>query len=1489
MNTTKNFNINKKIIAILLIIFTLLSTASPIFAASGTGTYVAAQWATYIYTEDNAGTQNGMLLRRLTNVNTGVTRTVFCAQNGVEIRTGVRETGNYYTPTSQRVKRACKIAYYGWYEPYGDYIVDGGTPSDKKERYVLTQKYIWEALGEAYGAFLDSSRQARYESFKNEIDAKINSTEARPSFDSTSIELSAGDTYTATDTNGVLANYNSIDNSVDGVRFQHNKGENTLTITVSEDCEKESVKISDATAIAWNFIKDGTQDNDTSIYFEFADDVQNQLYALHYNDPVPVAFSLKINSFGKLELSKLNTSGKLVDGAVYNVTGPNGYNQDVTVKGGKITLDKLRKGTYTIKEITAPYGYLIDTKSYNVEVNVNQTATASITNDEPTGNFTLIKKNSDKSATIQNAEYRIWNDNYDQTFKTDKDGKIEVTGLKLGKYNYQETNAPEGYLLDENVYTFELTYKDQYTKVVYASDEKTDDEPRGSIIINKKDSETGTTPQGDAELKGAVYEVYAKEDIYNKAKTKKYYSNGDLVATRTMNEKGETEDITDLPLGKYSVKEKTASKGYLLDTKEYDASILYKDQKTKVVVNKITSNEDVKKMQLHIFKTGIKIKSGLLKGIAGAEFTIKLNSDVENALAKGYTYAEIWNGLDEDGNKVNVDSKRVSEAQVIAPSYESITTDNDGNAYTQNKLPFGTYLVKETKTPTDFETAVDFTFSVTKDESEVKEVAQKVIHLMVNDEQHESYIKLVKKDAKTNKIVSLSSATFEIKAASNIVDRGTGEILYRKGDTITQKVGSTTYTSFTTNAENKVIPDNSYNSDNDGTGTTITPLTLPVGKYEINEIKIPDGFLQLDNPVTFEIKNIKNYDTDKFGDFVKEVVIKNEQPTGTLTVDKSVALREDVDTSIVDVSDLSGIEFKLTAKENIIDKADGSKIYEKGKQVGTYNLTKEGKLKVENLPMGVYELTEIKTLPGLVLNTDKFEVKFEKKDDTTKVYTVKKEIVNNTTVTEFSKTDITGDKELEGAKLTVLDKDNNIVDTWVSTSKTHKIEGLTAGNKYTLREEISPKGFVKATDIEFSVENDNKIHKVEMVDKIVEMSKVDIGGNEIEGATIQVKDKDGNVVDEWVSTKEPHIINNLVENETYILHEEISADGYVKATDVEFTVTTDKETQHVEMVDKIVLMSKVDVGGEEIEGATIQVFDKDGNVVDEWVSEKKPHQIKNLVENETYILHEEVVAEDFVKATDIEFTVTTDKETQHEKLVDKIVTVTKTDLTNGEEIEGAKLVVTDEEGNTVDEWVSEKTPHKIKNLEEGKKYTLTELTAPYGYEIAESIEFEVSKEKINECIEMKDKPILKSVQVEKVDKATGEHIKSNKFEFGIFEDSECTKLIKKAGANENEGTALFDELRYGTYYIKEIKAPLGYKLSDQVVEIVINDEGVFADGVSLEESDSVYSFVYYNSLLPSIQTGNEADYNIIINLMVLSLAGIGVGIVLLKSKKKENK
>ena len=215
-------------------------------------------------------------------------------------------------------------------------------------------------------------------------------------------------------------------------------------------------------------------------------------------------------------------------------------------------------------------------------------------------------------------------------------------------------------------------------------------------------------------------------------------------------------------------------------------------------------------------------------------------------------------------------------------------TDKDGNAYTKNNLPYGKYIVKETKTPTDYETAVDFTFSITDDESEIKEIAKKTKHIVVNNEQLETYIKLIKKDLKTDKLVTLNSTTFEIKATKDIYDRATKKILFKKGETISQKIGNTTYTSFTTNADNIVVPDNSFNSKNDDKATITTPLKLPVGSYEITEIKVPTGFLQLEEAVKFEIKNVKDYDKDKDGDFIKEVIIKNEQPTGTIKLDKTI-------------------------------------------------------------------------------------------------------------------------------------------------------------------------------------------------------------------------------------------------------------------------------------------------------------------------------------------------------------------------------------------------------------------------------------------------------------------------------------------------------------------------------------------------------------------------------------------------------------------------
>ena len=256
-------------------------------------------------------------------------------------------------------------------------------------------------------------------------------------------------------------------------------------------------------------------------------------------------------------------------------------------------------------------------------------------------------------------------------------------------------------------------------------------------------------------------------------------------------------------------------------------------------------------------------------------------------------------------------------------------------------------------------------------------------------------------------------------------------------------------------------------------------------------------------------------------------------------------------------------------------------------------------------------------------------------------------------------------------------------------------------------------GFVLANDIEFTISNEKVNEHYDLIDKVVEISKQDIGGEEIEGAKLQVIDKDNNIVDEWISTKESHKVSNLVEGQTYILHEEVCIDNFVKATDIEFTVTTEKETQKVVMIDKIVEITKQDVYGNNLEGVTLKVIDLEGHIIDEWITTNTAHKVSNLIEGEKYILREEKSIEGYVKASDIEFEVSYDKEMQNIVMIDKVVDITKIDITTNKELPGAELIVTDKNGTIIDKWISTTEPHHVNNLEEGKEYVLTEITCPY--------------------------------------------------------------------------------------------------------------------------------------------------------------------------------
>ena len=1473
----------KKVIALMFIAITLLSTAQPIFAVtdSGSGKWTAGQWDSNIYTTDNKS-DLGMLMRRLVNTTTGEKITVFCAEHGVNSQTGTVETGTHNTPTDPKVKRACKVAFFGWYQKYGNYCIDGGIMAadmnSRKMDYVFTQQMVWSTLGQSNATFRNASIQSQYEAFKADINAKIDNMERKPSFCSETITVEVGQTKTLTDSNNVLGQYVSFDKTVDGIRITHNKGENTLNVTANEDCTKEAIRISENTMFDWGVIKEETHNQHSTVYFTFRDGVQNQLYSLNYNDPVTMSLSLKINLLGNLELSKLNTNGDLVDGAVFNVTGENGFNRDVTVTNGKIKLEKLRKGTYYIKEKSSPTGYLLNTETYTAEVKPNQTTEQAIVNTEPTAEITVTKTNTNGDK-VQGAKFQIIANediyNVARTVKHHSKGDVVATittnsvgvasksNLPLGKYKIKEIEVPTGYLLNTEQKEVALRYKDQNTNVIFGSVTVENTEPTGNLIIEKTDKETGNknrvdkkSHHGDATLKGTEYTLYAKERITNVAGTIKYFDKDEQIATFTFNEYGvasikitnnntpakisvDGTKLTGLPMGKYYAKETIVPTGYMPDTKVYDYTFSYRDMNTKVIEVAGTVTNTVEKAPFEVIKVSTN-ENATAETVANAEFTAILSK-----------YVDYYGSFDEA-------KKHLSE--FATDEYSIFRTGTNGHGIS-GLLAYGEYTVNETYTPSPEITTVE-QFYVTID----KDSKTPVKELVENDLPFEAYIKMQKQDKKTGKFVTYSNATFELYRLNEDTN---------KWEQVQCKISDKYYKTWTTNSE----------------GIAKTETKLEAGKYKLTEIKIPTGFIQLDEELTFKVDNRNstlNYDKD--WDAWITVTAKNSQPTGTLKLNKKVALREDMDKTMIKDIDFTKISFELVADEKIIDYADGSTIYEKGKVVGKYNLKADGTLTVSNLPMGKYHLKELTTIDGAVLDKTEYEVIFEQKDTVTKEYVVEKDIENRTTAIEVSKTDITGEKELVGAKLTVTDENNEVIDSWVSTEKTHKIEGLVVGKEYTLKEETAPNGFVVATEIKFKVENTAEIQKVTMIDKVVTMTKQDIGGNEIEGAELQVIDEDNNVVDEWTSTKEPHRINNLVEGKTYTLIEQYAPDGFVISNEITFTVTTDKETQEVKMIDKVVEISKQDIAGNELEGATLVVTStKTKNIVDKWVSGKEPHKVNGLIENEEYILHEEIVVNGYVKATDVKFTVTSDKETQKVIMIDKILEVVKTDLVTGEEIEGAELKVIDEDGNVIDEWTSTKEPHKVVGLEENKKYKLVEITAPYGYENTEEIEFFVSEDKETQRVEMKDMPILQDIKLVKIDSNTKEVIK-DKFIFGIYEDAECTKLIKEVKSDKENGTVLFEDLRYGIYYIKEIAAPKGYVLSDKVIKVEMNDKGTFIDNEKVESEDSTYTFEFENVPVDTPKTGDNSNLKLYVGLLGLSILALAsVGVHEYKKRKSVNK
>lgn len=456
-------------------------------------------------------------------------------------------------------------------------------------------------------------------------------------------------------------------------------------------------------------------------------------------------------------------------------------------------------------------------------------------------------------------------------------------------------------------------------------------------------------------------------------------------------------------------------------------------------------------------------------------------------------------------------------------------------------------------------------------------------------------------------------------------------------------------------------------------------------------------------------------------------------------------------------------------------------------------------------------------------------------------------MLNEKTRIKFKKTDFIDKEEVPGAHVQIKDKDGNIVDEWTSTTEDHIIEGeLVAGETYYYHEDGAPNGYYYSEDVTFTVPEDledviegenDLVHMID-AETDVRITKVDaISREPVIGAVLQVRDKDGNVKDTWISEEEPHQIYKVLNAETtYYLHEVKAPDGYYKtATDVEFTlpklppVNETAGVIWVEMEDtktKIRFKKTDFIDKEEVPGAHVQIKDKDGNVVDEWTSTTEDHYIEGeLVAGETYYYHEDGAPNGYYYSEDVTFTVPENIEDVIEGENDLVhmidaetdVRITKVNEKN-EQVAGAILEVWDKDGNVMDHWVSDgKTPHQIyKVLNAETTYYLHEITPPNGFYRSEPVEFTLPKlPPVNETagviwVQMKDvetKIHFKKTDFIDKDEVPGAHVQVRDQHGNIVDEWTST----------TEDHIIQGELIAGeTYYYHEDGAPNGYYYSEDV-------------------------------------------------------------------------
>lgn len=1020
-----------------------------------------------------------------------------------------------------------------------------------------TQLCIWQRLHEWAPSHYPELRNIHSEikSKMNQIVQRLFIMKTNVSFKGETINLNGVGEENAVilkDMNNVISFY-QFNNATSGIRCERIMDEsgnyNSLKVWIDNTDITESKIVYDA------FYLRGKQVNPIM----YNSEISQAVATLGIPDPNVMLLNVKLNK-GSLNIAKQDEDHNSVPNTTFVLSESSDMSMLMgtytTGLNGNVVVNDLIPGTYYIQEIHVPSHLVLDSSIHKVEVKANETSTYTAKNNWVKGKVKLNKEDSNTKNQIAGAVYAIYDDKNREIERltTIADGYVESGDLRFGEYIMKEIIAPNGYILSNTEFSFSVTSNEQIIELTGDNDRV-----RGKIDLVKEDSVTGSKAQGEATLNGAVYGLYARHNIVDPANASVIYSANEKVSEFMLTDLNAS--ISDLYLGDYYVKELKAPIGYVLDKAEYDITLVYADQDTPLISVSKTVKDRVIAQAFRIIKVSTE-ETGEASYLQGAEFTIKAQKDIDAAGS--------WEKAPIAKNAQGV------KAAVLV-------TDKNGQALSE-ELPYGTYVVRETKTPDEKYTVDDFIIKITEDSREPQ--AWRVF----NDTDFKAVLQIVKKDKDTGKTILLPNASFKIKNLDT-------------NEYVTQFIW------FPTPYKTEI-----WKTDKEG--IVYTNDVLSAGNYQLEEIKAPNGYSINHEPVKFTVtkKGVYEILPDEKTPFIT-VELSDNSVKGKINVVKHGEVLTDVTTDhngnqsfIYEEQGIAGAEYTITAAEDIMDPSnDGTILYKQGTVMESLKTGKDGIVESKKYPLGKYEVKETKAPNGFVLNDEPHIVNLAYKDQDTAVVfenvvcknerqkvalsIIKKDKISKHTLSGavfglYAKTDI------KNAKGEVVINANELIMKTTSTD-----DGLVAFmgdlplSTYFAKEIQAPIGYATSKEIvdfdaTYQGQDVNIIEYIkEFLNEItkVNVSKKDITNHEeVAGAHLKVypKKEPGAIFASWISGQDgknedgsikPHVVEGLEVGKTYILEEMSSPYGYAIAKNVEFTVKDTGNIQMIEMKDDVVM------------------------------------------------------------------------------------------------------------------------------------------------------------------------------------------------------------------------------------------------------------------------------------------------------------------------------